>query len=874
MECSVVTFKIPSLRICSTCIVRNTFFETDILLDRILKPTMLSSTPRLFDRLYTEYQKRISIAQATNQHVDQDVLLSQVAQFLGGRMKSITVGGAATSDAVLDFMKKCFKCAINNGYASTEAGAIAWISSDIVQDKSIMDGVKVKLVDVPELNYYTKDNRGEIWIKSETLIPGYYRNEEKNRESFKDGWYMSGDIGEMDPKTGKLKIIDRKKAIFKLSQGEYIAPTVLENMYLKSEYIDQICVHGDSFRNFCIAVIVPNEGTIRSWAHTQHKLHEDQFQDLIKHQQVYDLIIGDLLKIGQENKKQSYEIPRGIVLDAQKFTETNGLLTGSGKLCRHKISKNYADQFDKLYEKVENSISQSYLQQAIQEALGVSNVGSDKSFVDLGGDSLAASKISTLLEKQGIKITPAQLLQKDVSLNSLEKMVQQGTPNVTLNLEEEVNNLLLKIQPCTSSQPINSVELTQNVLLTGATGFLGSHLIQSILQQCKSTRLICLVRAKDEKTAHLRIMQSIETMGIVLSSPADWQRIICIPGDLSKPQLGLSHEMWEQLATQVDCIFHNGANVNFQQSYEQLKPENVLSLVELLNLSVTLKIKPLYYVSTMSIFGYCNRSCSENEPLLNPESIANFSLMTGYPQTKLVSEILLEQLAVQKNYHHLASFRTFMIGGSSQSGAMNTIDWIYRLLAGCIQAGIVPESPQSNIIMTTVDYVSDAMAYMTLASDQVRDMTLTRRAFNMTNYTSQQPSYLNINFMFTAAAQCGYTLKPLPAQEWYKQMEQRFLQGEKNPLFAILKMFSQGILPNRPADFESSWNNTRTVLAKSQVTCPMIDFQLVRLWIKWLEKQNLISNLAEQPQSVPIPVVATKIHQPHAETNIVRDGDW
>jgi len=82
-------------------------------------------------------------------------------------------------------------------------------------------------------------------------------NEEKNREAMVDGWLMSGDVGVILP-NGSVKIIDRAKNIFKLAQGEYIAPEKLENVYVQSSFISQIHVHGDSLQSFLVAIVIPD----------------------------------------------------------------------------------------------------------------------------------------------------------------------------------------------------------------------------------------------------------------------------------------------------------------------------------------------------------------------------------------------------------------------------------------------------------------------------------------------------------------------------------------------------------------------------------------------------------------------------------------
>ncbi len=101
--------------------------------------------------------------------------------------------------------------------------------------------------------------KGEILSRGINTFQGYYKDEEKTKEVIdEDGWLHSGDIGTILP-NGALKIIDRKKNIFKLSQGEYVAPEKIENICTRMEGVSEIFVYGDSLQNYLVAIIVPNE---------------------------------------------------------------------------------------------------------------------------------------------------------------------------------------------------------------------------------------------------------------------------------------------------------------------------------------------------------------------------------------------------------------------------------------------------------------------------------------------------------------------------------------------------------------------------------------------------------------------------------------
>jgi len=237
------------------------------------------------------------------------------------------------------------------GYGLTESSA----GSAITKPEDPLPGhvggpiksLRFRLKDVPEMGYHATDKpypRGEICMKGPSIFAGYFCNPEKTAEAFAPGnWFRTGDVGMVYP-NGTVKIIDRAKNIFKLSQGEYIAPEKLENIFVLSQYVEQSFMYGDSLKNCCVAIVLPKQAAIDKFKST----HADA--DHLKSDEFKKMILDDMVRLCTEHHCSSLEKPKMIHLIADAFTIENDLLTPTFKLKRNIATKVYKEQIDKMYE--------------------------------------------------------------------------------------------------------------------------------------------------------------------------------------------------------------------------------------------------------------------------------------------------------------------------------------------------------------------------------------------------------------------------------------------------------------------------------------------------------------------------------------------
>lgn len=250
-------------------------------------------------------------------------------------------------------------------------------------------------MDVPEMDYFANDpvkKRGEICVRGPNCFSGYYKDEKNTAETLdSEGWVHSGDIGEWDAR-GRLRVIDRKKNIFKLSQGEYIAPERIEAILTKSPLIGQCFLHGDSLKSSPVAIIVPDREGLNRWIHKhlekdpidpdvlnasrpstpttdEHlivpgsattseskdslisRLAHLSFEELCDDPAVHMQIEKEISKFGKNGTKElkGFEIPRAFYLEKELFTLENGLLTATFKLKRNEAIKKYSEVIKDLY---------------------------------------------------------------------------------------------------------------------------------------------------------------------------------------------------------------------------------------------------------------------------------------------------------------------------------------------------------------------------------------------------------------------------------------------------------------------------------------------------------------------------------------------
>ncbi len=335
---------------------------------QVAKPTILLAVPRIFEKVYSkvleniqkenEIKKRVFdwALKASNDYfekINQDkspgtyeilqknlaykLVFEKIYNRFGGRIRFLVSGGAPLSPEIIKFLQNA-NLTILEGYGLTETVAPCILNPPVRQ---IPGAIGLPLGDVQVK--FGED--GEIMLKTEALFSEYYKNKEATKEAFKDGWFLTGDIGELTT-DGYVKITDRKKDIIITSAGKNVAPQKIENTLKLQKHISNAMIVGDK-RKFLIAII-----SIDHEAFREGGASGKTYEELASDPSVFEVIDQEVQAVNSE--LASFESIKGFFIAPSDFTVENGQITPSLKLKKKIILKTYATEIDALYKKLES----------------------------------------------------------------------------------------------------------------------------------------------------------------------------------------------------------------------------------------------------------------------------------------------------------------------------------------------------------------------------------------------------------------------------------------------------------------------------------------------------------------------------------------
>ncbi len=416
------------------------------------------------------------------------------------------------------------------------------------------------------------------------------------------------------------------------------------------------------------------------------------------------------------------------------------------------------------------------------QALGVPVAGLDDDFFALGGDSLKAAEMMAQARTifgigadhmRGL----TRCLLRDPTLRGFSGAVQDaragrldsgraGTATTQASLAGES---VLDVPVRTDAGPPPAWRRPRQILLTGATGFFGVHLLRELLAD-PGARIHCLVRARDAAHGRDRIAAAALRFGL---GPLDLHRVAPLAGDLAQPGLGLSPVVFAELARTLDVIHHAGAQVNFIYPYEELRAANVAGTRELTRLAGLGRGVPLHYISTTAVLAGLGaagvRTVTEDTPLGHADQLG-----LGYVETKFVAEELLRNAA--RAGLPVTIYRPLDVAGDHRTGAWNTATELCALVRFIADTGLAPD----------IDLPLDLVPADLCAAAVRHIATHEAPAGHTYHLASPRPTGLGALAGLRAH---GFAVTAIPYRAWVEELLRRAVRDPAHPMAPFVPLF-------------------------------------------------------------------------------------
>jgi myxalamid-type nonribosomal peptide synthetase MxaA len=462
------------------------------------------------------------------------------------------------------------------------------------------------------------------------------------------------------------------------------------------------------------------------------------------------------------------------------------------------------------------------------EVLGLERVGIHDNFFELGGHSLLVSRLGFKIRDTFKVDLPIRSIFKRPTISELAHLIRNDDEYGQYQTDKIINlDLEAKLDPAIRPSFV-SVKQTLNpgvVLVTGATGFLGVFLVHELLQQT-GAKIYCLVRAETIDSAWQKLKTQMSQYEVW--DPHLCCRLVPVCGDLSIPYLGLPRHQFEELAREVEVIYHNGAQVNFVYPYHILKPANVLGTQEILRLACTNRLKAVHYVSALSVL--------RNETNLISEQITedyfpkpNLELSNGYAQSKWVAEKLV-RTAGDRGVP-ICIYRPGQISGHSYTGVCNTDDFMCRMIKSYVDLG---KAPLEELIldMAPVDHVSKAIVFLS-----------TRSASLGCTFHLNNPNLISTAHIINWFSSAGFVIKKVSFAEWWSEINVIVKDSYNHPLYTLISYFEDTSFDQQEISAQKvhyDCRKTLQALEGSGIVYPDVNDEIFHRYISYFIRSGFI----------------------------------
>lgn len=655
---------------------------------------------------------------------------------------------------------------------------------------------------------------GELCISGTALAKGYLNNRELTERKFVDHpyrpgekLYRTGDLARWLP-DGNIQFLGRRDNQVKI-RGFRVELGEVERVLTRIAGIkDAVVIAVDSAENnkYLVAFIVPEE----------------------------DATTVDIAGIRQQLKQ---ELP-GYMMPAQVIPVNKIPVTENGKTDRKWLAELAETQSREiLLSEPPTNETERIMVEIWSETLKRPVINITDNFFDIGGDSLLVAVVVTAMAKRlKVKIYMRDIYQYPVLQQLAALLIVRAKETGAAVPGEDVEPFVeLKNDVCLAPGTVfaggfdsKRAEDPSAIFLTGATGFVGVHLLQELLDTT-SADIYCLVRAQDAFHAMEKINQCFAEYRIE-GDVAQRQRIIPVIGDLTVPFLGLSPGRFDFFSKHIDIIYHSGSSVNFIEPYSYMKSPNVEGLREIIRLAGAGRTKCLALLSTISVYSWGHVFTHKTTMFETDDIEQNLLAVSkdiGYVRSKWVMEAIAD-LASREGLP-VITYRLGYAMCHSKTGASAPYQWWAGLVKNCIEFKSYPLLTELREGLTTVDYMAKAIAFIS------RNPEAVGRKFNLiarpeTNLTLEE-------FFGLLQAYYPFVLKGLPYKEWRKQWE----DDSSNRLFPLTSLFKdnmhEGLSTVELYQHTYIWDCAQVTgfLEGSGIQEPVFDKELLDIYLAYLE---------------------------------------
>lgn len=731
----------------------------------------------------------------------------------------------------------CLACVASQDYRVINLDMEAYqnnklIETDDPEGKKIV-GLGMPVKDLTMLACNPKTRRaykdmhiGEIFISGDSVANGYWENPKESRrfhykiEGHEGDFYRTGDLGFM--KDGYLYLTGRLKEML-IVNGHNIYPSDLQ--LLIQQNIPALATAPMGFFSYNDGEKEQTVACIEARSDVGFDKQVSRINQLVSDRfgfSFHDIIFVPLKALPRTDNSKIQ------ILKARKMYQDGKLEVLYSSHLRRTSKAHNNTLIDKSLEKADELMIQ--VKSVFDKVLKIDNYKMTDSFLELGGDSLMGFELANKIEQQfHVKLDLRELL-LDSSVSGVASYLRRVLSGAkgsgrTTNLAAECV-LDESIRP--TAEYTKDIKDCRKIFLTGATGFLGAHLIQAFIERYPTDGLMitCLVRATSKEAGMERIIKNMKHYHCWNDSYKQYIQIVT--GDLSSPQLGMSEEDYRNVVENTDAIFHNGAVLNFVYPYEFLKLTNVNGTIETLRIACAGTPKYYHYISSYSVYDTPDKTGKrvyENDPLTTSVGFA-----LAYSETKWVSE-KLTKIAEERGLHTII-YRPGDITGTKR-GIWEVDDMVSRVIVGAIEMKAIPRSSYC-MHMTPVDYVASAIVHISRKKEAIG------QAFNVIN-----PRSVSMKQLISDIRKCGYTVHYIPFPLWRKKLRES--TAEQNSLALLESLFEAGTDANpgmlrhfigKDTTYDTS--KTELLLNGSGITCPVVDTKMIAAYLRYFKKLGRI----------------------------------